>query len=475
MKILLVQPPHPSVGESRHAVGQGHITMTEPLALEYVGAGVRDFCDVRLIDMRLENEFEGLQGTLEKYEPDVVASTGFTANVNDCKRITRKAKAFNKNILTVVGGHHATVAPEDFIDESIDVVAIGWEGVFTFRDIVQTFQRGGDLRTVQGIGVYKEGKLCRTPPRSGISLNDLPLPDRSLTKHLHHSYRHLSPLSPSSIPPVALIRSMEGCSHKCDFCAGWVAAEGKLHTSDPELVIKDLSSISVEFVQWVDASAFADRDKALQLATLIKESGIKKMHFITTRTDEIVRNPGLVEKWREIGLFQVLLGLEACHDEDLDKMNKHTSVQQNREAIRIIHENGARITGSFLIDPSFDKSDFERLAEHIDSLNVDYPFCFILTPLPGTMAFEAAKDRLTLHNWAFWDLFHAVVPTKLELEEFYNEFVNLLARTVGEKFLAWAGTFKEETGQDLAEDLLLGELSLARELPGHHALDEPNL
>lgn len=473
MRILLVCPPHPSLGDSRHALSP-ELAVLEPLGLEYVAAGVRDFCDVKLLDMRLENGFEGLQETLEKFEPDIVGSSAMTVHVNDCKRISRMAKAFNRNILTVVGGHHAAVAPEDLLDESIDVLVIGWEGVFTFKEIVETLRRGGDLRGVRGIGLRDGDKLCRTPSRGGVKLGDLPSPDRSLGSHVRNGYRFLSPMGPPSVEPTALVRLTEGCNFKCDFCAGWVATGGKLYASEPELVVNELTTVKEDAVQWADGSVFAHRNKALQLATLIRKAGIEKKHYMGARSDEIVGCPELVERWREVGLEQVFLGLEAGLDRELDNMNKRTSIQQNREAIRICQANQVGVAGTFIVDTAYEKSDFERLAEHIAGLNVDYPMATIWTPLPGTQVFEAAKRQFIVQNWVFWDTVHVVVPTKLELEEFYNEYQSLLIKIVAEKWIAWAARFKEETGQDLWADVH-GDAGLISSTYSHHALDEPNL
>jgi len=51
--------------------------------------------------------------------------------------VLKKVKGFSKNILTVAGGAHATLMPQDFKNDFIDIIVIG-EGEFTFKDLVET-------------------------------------------------------------------------------------------------------------------------------------------------------------------------------------------------------------------------------------------------------------------------------------------------------------------------------------------------
>ena len=129
MKILLIQPRKPE-----KAIGGEDFHVYEPLALEYLASGVRDHHDVKILDMRLEND---LDAVLNSFKPDVVGITAYTVHVNVVKKLFEKIKKNNLEIFTVAGGHHATVIPEDFIVPCIDLIVIG-EGVFTFREVCKS-------------------------------------------------------------------------------------------------------------------------------------------------------------------------------------------------------------------------------------------------------------------------------------------------------------------------------------------------
>ena len=75
MNVLLIQP---SVGPDFDGVDE-KMACAEPLNLEYLGAGVRDLCDVKILDMRFD---KNLEKALSEFKPDVVGVTGFATHSN---------------------------------------------------------------------------------------------------------------------------------------------------------------------------------------------------------------------------------------------------------------------------------------------------------------------------------------------------------------------------------------------------------
>jgi hypothetical protein len=49
----------------------------------------------------------------------------------------------------------------------------------------------------------------------------------------------------------------------------------------------------------------------------MKDRGIRKRYELYGRVDTIVRRPDLIEKWRDIGMELLLVGLEACDNQAL--------------------------------------------------------------------------------------------------------------------------------------------------------------
>ena len=127
-------------------------------------------------------EPDNLMSTLESFNPHIVGITGVICEYYKVCDILKKVKGFSKNILTVVGGTHDTLIPGDYQKDFIEIIVIG-EGELTFKELVETYEKKGDLSCIKGIAINKNVKLIYTEKRPLIKdLNKIPLPNRSLTK-----------------------------------------------------------------------------------------------------------------------------------------------------------------------------------------------------------------------------------------------------------------------------------------------------
>lgn len=127
LKILLIQS-----AKARKTIGGDDIFVYEPLALEYLASGVKGDHEVKILDLRIDKD---LDSEIKEFRPDVVGITAYTVHVNTVKNLFNRIKTIDPDIFTVVGGHHATVAPADFFTPDIDLVVMG-EGVFVFKEII---------------------------------------------------------------------------------------------------------------------------------------------------------------------------------------------------------------------------------------------------------------------------------------------------------------------------------------------------
>lgn len=414
MKILLIQPKKPE-----KAIGGEDFAMFEPLALEYLASGIRNNHDVRILDMRIEDD---LDIVLNSYQPDVLGITAYTVHVNIVKALTEKIKKMNSKILTVVGGHHATVAPEDFATPSIDLIVMG-EGVFTFKEIIARLDRNKELDGIPGTAFRSNGSIVINKADSIDHLDSFPFPDRKLIeKYRKHYFSEW-------MRPLASIRTSKGCLFKCNFCALWKLNGGKYLTRKPEKIVDELGSIDEDFVFFADDESLLDAGRMKALANLIKQKGIRKRYFLYGRSDTIVKYPDLVEKWKEVGLERVFVGLEFFRDDDLKAIRKGTTTENNIEAIKILQSLDIDIFPNFMIMPDYERSDFEEFRKYCLNLDLNFIGFSVMTPLPGTDLYEEVKNKLITTNYDYYDFFHTHLQTKLPLKEFYKEYTSLFNKT----------------------------------------------
>ncbi|NIQ39029.1 MAG: radical SAM protein [Proteobacteria bacterium] len=409
MRVLFVQPPH-DPNSFAHKSG-----LAEPLVYEILASTIPHH-DTRIFDMRIGEA--SLEEEIETYSPNVIGVGCVTAGYRECVRVLKRIKTINSSIITIVGGHHPTVMPQDFSNDFTDFIVLG-EGEQTFRELVDVLELRGSVSHVKGLVIPNDRNLHFTGERPLIDINDIPIPRRDLTeKHRKNYFR-------GNWRPIVSIVGSRGCSYRCKFCCQWVLYRGTYRVRSPKNVVSELSQIDEKYIDFIDDNSWENTRWMEELYVRIKEAGIRKNYKLYTRSDLVIRRPDLVERWRTIGLRAVLIGFESFRDEDLLTLNKKNTVAKNIEASRILKENDIDIIGYFLIDPSYTEEDFRSLIDHVRRLDIEQPIFSVLTPFPGTQLFDEVKERIITRNYQYFDGMHAVVPSALPAEEFYRSYKEL--------------------------------------------------
>ncbi len=411
MKILLLQP-----AKAASAIGGDDISLFEPLALEYVAAGVAGSHEVRILDLRVEPD---LAAALDAFRPDVVGVTAYTVHVNPALALCRAVKDRAPGALVVAGGHHATVWPRDFAVEAVDLVVRG-EGVAAFQEIVARKEAGEGLEGIAGV-CHRDGggDWVMSDPRPAVDLDSLPLPARHLTAPYRGGYFS------EWMRPLASICTSKGCPHRCTFCAQWKLSGGRYLRRDPEAIVAELATIAEPYVFFADDESLYDVARMRRLAELIRAAGIKKKYFLYARSETIVKAPDLLELWRDVGLERVFVGLEFFRETDMDSVRKGSTVADNEQAIRLMRSMGIEIYASFIVRPEYTREDFAEFRRYVRGLKLNFATFSVLTPLPGTDLYQEVQDRMIDRDYDHVDFTHTLLPTALPLKDFYEECARL--------------------------------------------------
>ncbi|MDD5136152.1 MAG: cobalamin-dependent protein, partial [Candidatus Omnitrophica bacterium] len=168
MKILLLKPFNKS----------DHIQPS--LGLGYLAQAIRKDHDVRILDCIKERiDADRLEGVLEEYSPDVLGMQCYTFDLGFVDAALKSAKAFNKKIVTVVGGPHPSAASAEMMDifkDSLDFLFAG-EAEIGFPRLLERLNSGvKDLTGVPGL-VWREAGILRSNPKAVVEDLDLiPMP-----------------------------------------------------------------------------------------------------------------------------------------------------------------------------------------------------------------------------------------------------------------------------------------------------------
>jgi len=446
MKIAFVKPPVGGI------LGLEMLTFVEPLGPICVAACLEaEGHECKVFDLRIDGEEHGLD-LCKRFAPDVVGlQCNFTTERNRTVRLAQRIKRENPGVFIVVGGHDASRDPNWFHHDVIDAVAIG-DGEEVMPPMVDAIQRGHDLATIPGLMLHREGRWISTghaPTRK--NLDDYPLPARHLIEHYaDHYYINFH-------KPLALMETARGCPFKCNFCSVWKFHESTFREKSPERVVRELQAIKAEAIFITDDIFWMNVRRGEQMAKQIKAAGIKKFFTVQTRTDIICKFPHLIEMWKDCGKLAIFLGLESVTDEGLKAVNKKNTADNNVKAIKILQDLGVGFTPNFIVDPAWTRDDFKRLRDWIDHTGAYNSGFSVLTPLPGTDLWDSAKERVTTHDWEMYDIVHAVLPTTLSLDDFYEEYSGLWRHALDVRY-RYRGKWK--TFVQLGAALATGKVSL---------------
>ncbi len=415
MKILLIKPPQiPNLPKT---------TLYEPLELEYLAASVRGLT-VRILDMRIDSN---LHRVLLNFKPDLVGISAYTCEYNTAVQILKEIRLSDRSIITVVGGHHATFMPDDFVLPWVDGIFLGYADN-TFPQYINALGNPDKLREIPNIGIVDNNSVYFTKRDLTVpDLNSLPMPDRSLTSEYRNKYYD------SVRNRLSLVMTSRGCSFRCNFCACWKLMDGKCAARTPESIVDELKSLpeEIEAVYFSDDNTFIDIERMWKLSALIKKNGIKKKLQMYARADTIVKNQALFEDLAGAGLQFLTVGLESYCNSDLDFYKKRTTVEMNNRAIRFLKKINIYILAHFIVRPEYSKEDFRQLLGYVYENNLFRPGFPVLTPLPGTELYQDTRDTFAITNFDFFDFVHSILPTRLEHKDFYRQLTNLYVKSYG--------------------------------------------
>jgi radical SAM superfamily enzyme YgiQ (UPF0313 family) len=426
MHILLVMP---TPFENGRLGLENVVWLSEPVALTAVGGAVGEGHVVEVLDLRLEPE-DALVRALHEFQPDIVGTTSMTTDAYQAKAVLRLTHEVLPGALTVIGGHHPTLTPEEFDEAFIDVIVQG-EGELTFRELVLRWgaQRATDDRTFAGVhgARYRDASGSRraNPKREQTaSLDALPPPDRQLIEKYASRYFF------TGIRPMASIYTSRGCSFDCNFCAIWEFYERRTRFLSAARIVDQMEACAEPFIFILDDNFLTSPKRATELCDEIERRGVKKYWLTQGRTDFAADHPELIARLARAGLVMVLSGFESNDDDNLAALRKKNTWQKNQRANEVMRENGIFFTGIFMVRADWTKEQFEQLYAYVRSLTIAIPLFTILTPLPGTQLYRAHAKHLLTNDCRLFDLQHAVLPTRLPRAEFYQEFARAYDATV---------------------------------------------
>ncbi|MCE5259420.1 MAG: B12-binding domain-containing radical SAM protein [Chloroflexi bacterium] len=385
MRVCLIYPG--IVGKGFDSIGQGMDSGWISHGLAILAACARQAGhEVSLIDLRAMKGWEHFQRDLADRHPEVVALTIMSADYNPAMHCLEITRAFDPKIITMVGGAHATIMPQELeSNPNIDHIFLG-EAENTFPDALNKLARGE--------------AVPRIVPGDHPDLNSIPYADHALfiDEWRAQGYAVTSPEAPFAEelpPPFVTIIAGRGCMYNCSYCQ-----PAERHIFGRKVRMRSVGNVMGELEELRDRFHFAslmfhddclteDREWVIEFCRAYRAAGFTQPFFCQSRADIIVKNEDMVALMAQVGLKGYFIGFESGSDRVLRFIRKGTKRAQNLKAAEICRKYGIAIWANYMLGlPTETKDEVLETISMLKKIDPDYYSPAFYTPHPGSDLYD---------------------------------------------------------------------------------------
>lgn len=355
----------------------------------------------------------------EIFDADAVGISTITSTAPRAYEMARQIKKLG--IPVFMGGPHVTFMTDEAL-KYCDYVLRG-EAEDSILDFVRFLEDGKGVEDIKGLS-YRVGHHIvnnEIAPHCP-DLDKYPIPDFTLI-HGHENSKAMKEITP--------VMTSRGCPFGCNFCAVTEMFGRRYRFRSNDSVIEELKMRKPEWVFFYDDNFTANKERTKALLRKMIELKITPPWSAQVRVD-IVKDKELMELMQKSKCTQVYIGLESINPKTLEFFNKSQSLDEMKEAIRIIHQYKIKIHGMFITGAEHDDiHTIRQTAKFAKKMEIESVQFIMLTPLPGTPVFKSldAEGRLISYDWSYYDGHHAVFrPRKMSVLDLQTETVKAMIK-----------------------------------------------
>jgi radical SAM superfamily enzyme YgiQ (UPF0313 family) len=351
---------------------------------------------VRLLDLAVQKNWEeSLRSEMEEHAYDVVGISFQIIQWNEGCQVAATLRKHYPAVKIIAGGSCPSSTPKECIrSQDFDIVCCG-EGELTLLDLLNCWESGRNLDTVDGIVFRQEdGEIVQTRPRAFIqNLDEMPLPSYHLLDlEPYIGAEHTSDFTGQRRRCIELITS-RGCPYHCIYCYSFFGK--KFRGRSPQHVFNEMfllyNNYGIrEFVIWDDTFTM-DIQRSKDICDLIIRSGLK----ITIQLRGGIRvermDEELMSKLKQAGVETICVGIESAVWRIQKLMKKNLHIEKVNEFLRLSKKYGITSIGLMML--GFPGETLREMRESIRWASrslLDYTYFSIVTPYPGTELYEIA-------------------------------------------------------------------------------------
>lgn len=362
MRITFIKP---TIGRQEHSlyVDEGRM---EPLMLGVLAGLTPPDVECKLYDDRME--------TIPLDEPtDLAAITVETYTARRAYEIADEYRA--RGVPVVMGGMHATLAPEETAEHADSVFKGDAETVWP--QVVEDARRGRLRKSYDG------------PP--GVAQIGGVLPRRDLYKGKGYL-------------PMSLMQFSRGCRFACSFCAVTEYFEAKHYVRRIDEVLREIEAQERKFLFFIDDNIASDR---LALRALCKALIPMRVRWISQASLDITADEETMGLMADSGCIGNVTGFETITPESLRDARKGPNIpgfSRYDKEVRALRQHGMQTWAAFTL--GYDHDTYDSIIETMRfALESRFTFAAfnILMPYPNTPLYRmlGEQDR-HLYDGKWW-------------------------------------------------------------------------
>ena len=369
--------------------------------------------------MSLWHKWPDIKKRIEDFQPDVIATTSFTASIVKALELCNLAKQINPSVITVLGNVHAAFCYDEILKDehdSLDYIIRG-EGEVTLVELLGCLNSGGDPTAIDGLAFWRDSEVVVTAKAQYIhDLDSLPTA-WDLVEWPIYTYRA------KNNARLAIISTSRGCKSQCSFCSQQLFWARSWRARSAENVVDEIEMLSrtygVEVAMLSDELPTFDRERWEKILDLMIERQVPVKLLMETRVDDILRDADIMWKYRKAGVDHIYVGVEAGSQETLDLFKKDTEVAQSKQAIDIINNADIVSETSFVLGmPDDTPESIAHTIELAKHYNPDMAFFLAIAPWPYAELYPQLEEFVFTKDYSKYNLVEPVIkPKNMTMEE----------------------------------------------------------
>lgn len=378
-QLILVYPPHFEDKTGMHGQDRDWFPLGIASIAGYIGRKIDiDIICLDLFDLSYDEAKDKIFSHLEEDCINYVGFTLMTEQRHVVFDLIDDLKAFYVpyNVVTIVGGPHASIMYDQILDtyDNIDHVVIG-EGEKGIEYILS-----GENKAIRRL--VNEGELDIIPSA-------------------FDGLKYFEFVKLGTQAPIVFSR---GCTSRCTFCSTmktWKKYRVREAQDVYNEVLNYIKEYSIIDFKFHDDSATTDLNKIAELCNKIINGNYNITFEMTARADQLDENTIILLK--RAGLKKIALGIESGNDKLRKAMNKQLDIEKAKENIKLLKLYNIHVHLLFIIGyPGETEETIEETRQFIIEVK---PNSF--SNLPGLMVIPGTPvyNRLKKEKWiddAFW-------------------------------------------------------------------------